>query len=115
MDLKDLDKYYKTVKGQRIGQSAYDHEDSPYKNPHILLNKTSNLPPCGCTVDGYGTLPEPVVIRFCTLHRAVTKICQLLWEGTEDYGKVSLKWLDQSRKVVRRIYSYAKLPRTTRC
>ncbi len=49
---------------------AYDDEASEYRHAHVLLNKVSSMPACGCTVDGYGTLPHPVKIVFCPAHAA---------------------------------------------
>lgn len=33
-----------------------------------LMWKTLQLPPCGCTIAGAGTLPDPVRIIFCKAH-----------------------------------------------
>jgi hypothetical protein len=33
-----------------------------------LMGKTLQLPPCGCTIEGAGTLPDPVRIVFCRVH-----------------------------------------------
>lgn len=98
-----LGEYYKRVRAVPKRDAAYDHDDSPYKSPHVLLNKTSLLPPCGCSVDGYGTIREPFVIRFCSLHEAAPKMHQLLWEAAEDSGKVTLKWVEQARSVLAEI------------
>ncbi len=35
-----------------------------------LLGCTLAFPPCGCTVQGAGTLPDPVKIVFCPMHEA---------------------------------------------
>jgi len=57
---------------------AYDHPNSKWKNPHVLLNKVTQLPACGCEVDGFGTLPQPVVIRFCPLHATAAAMRRFL-------------------------------------
>lgn len=44
------------------------HRTCPRDYP--LMGKTLHLPPCGCTVDGAGTLPNPVRIVFCAAHAA---------------------------------------------
>ncbi len=103
MDQETLGEYYKRVRAIPKRDAAYDHDDSPYRSPHVLLNKTSLLPPCGCTVDGYGTILEPIVIRFCPLHEAAPKMHLLLWEAAEDSGKVTLKWVEQARSVLTEI------------
>lgn len=36
-----------------------------------LMWKTLQLPPCGCTIAGAGTLPDPVRIVFCKVHEGV--------------------------------------------
>lgn len=73
-----LAEYVERVAAMPKGTVAYDHPDSPWKNPHVLLNKTSALPPCGCEVDGYSTIPQPLVIRFCPTHAAATEMATLL-------------------------------------
>lgn len=59
-------------------EPAYDNYESKWRNPHILLNKVAQLPACGCDVGGYGTLPKPVVIRFCKLHKAAPGMLKAL-------------------------------------
>lgn len=70
------------------GAPAYDHPTSPWRNPHILLHKVSQMPPCGCDVDGYGTLPKPVVIKFCKLHAATATLIEAM-KGT---GEMEAIW-----------------------
>ena len=38
---------------------------------HRLRGATLMLPPCGCDVVGGGTIPDPIRIKFCALHRGV--------------------------------------------
>lgn len=63
------EEYLKKTDAFPRGTDAYDDADSPWREPHVLLNKTFIPAPCGCEVDGYGTLQKPVFIRFCKLHR----------------------------------------------
>lgn len=37
-----------------------------------LMGKTIRVPKCGCTIEGEGTLPDPVRIVFCTLHTTIS-------------------------------------------
>lgn len=62
--------YVQRVAAMPPGKAAYDPPDGPYRFSHVLLNRTVALPPCGCDVDGYGTIPRPAVIRFCPTHAA---------------------------------------------
>ena len=70
--------YIEKVAAMPKSARDYDHDDSPWKNPHVLLHKASAMPPCGCEVDGFGTLPQPVVIRFCPTHALAPKMAALL-------------------------------------
>lgn len=72
----ELAEYVEKVAAMPKNTRAYDHEDSQWKNPHVLLNKVVMRPPCGCEIDGYGTLPQPAVIRFCPTHALALEMVQ---------------------------------------
>lgn len=43
-----------------------------------LMNCSLLMPPCGCTVEGRGTTPQPVRIVFCEMHRGEGPLGDLL-------------------------------------
>lgn len=70
--------YIAEVAAMPRGETPRDPMEGPYQYDHVQLMKTSAMPPCGCDVDGYGTLPRPIVIRFCPLHAAAPELLAAL-------------------------------------
>lgn len=77
--------YINQVNALPKGDKPYDDETSQWRSAHVLLNKTLLTPPCGCEVDGYGTIPAPVVIRFCPLHGAAERLAALVEDAARGY------------------------------
>jgi hypothetical protein len=64
---------------EKDSESPYFAGDKNY--PHILLHQVTELPSCGCRVEGHGIMRSPVVIEFCAMHKAAAELLKALKEG----------------------------------
>jgi hypothetical protein len=60
-------------------ETPYFGGDKNY--PHILLYQVTELPSCGCSVEGHRIMRSPVVIEFCAMHKAAPELLEALKEG----------------------------------
>jgi hypothetical protein len=52
-----------------------------------LIGCTLRLPGCGCTIEGAGTLPDPVRIVYCADHAAVQAPVRTSGDAAADRGR----------------------------
>ena len=62
-----------TTKTKEIDPKAGRIGDHPYGYQHVMTNQVA-LIPCGCEINGHGTLNSPVIIDFCTLHKHANRM-----------------------------------------
>lgn len=56
------------IEAAKLTDVDKSYRDSPWFTPGLLFR----LPPCGCTIEGDGVIPNPFHIKFCATHAAVT-------------------------------------------
>ncbi len=96
------------------GPLPVDRRDWP-----IRMFKTSQMPACGCAVEGAGTIPDPIRIDFCPLHKAAPDLlaeCRLFLDVLERiqrgeiHGRRLTRWEEERLPFVRAATQAAEEP-----